>query len=141
LEKIGYATNGAEAPSRFSSLNSRARSFSLNKLPHLLFGNTSDILWILDGINSADVGVCLDTSHAFLTGDIHNLVHKLAGHFRMIHACDNGGAEDNAWPPEEGQIDWEKFMRGLIDVRFRGAFVFEMAGNDDPAVTMTNARC
>lgn len=31
-------------------------------------------------------------------------------------------------------------MRDLIDVRFRGAFVFEMAGNDEPAVTMTNAR-
>ena len=31
-------------------------------------------------------------------------------------------------------------MRDLIDVRFRGAFILEMAGNNDPAVTMTNAR-
>ena len=30
-----------------------------NKLPHLLFGNTSDILWILDGINTAEIGACL----------------------------------------------------------------------------------
>jgi sugar phosphate isomerase/epimerase len=111
-----------------------------NKLPHLLFGNTSDILWILDGINTAAVGACLDTGHAFLAGDIHNLVHKLSGHLRMIHAHDNGGADDNHWPPGDGKIEWDKFLRDLIEVRFRGAFILEMAGNDDPARTMRNAR-
>ncbi|MGE5214399.1 MAG: sugar phosphate isomerase/epimerase family protein [Nitrospirota bacterium] len=111
-----------------------------NKLPHLLFGNTSDILWILDGINSAEVGVCLDTGHAFLGGDINYLVHKLSSHVRVIHAHDNGGSDDNHWPPGDGKIDWERFMRDLIDIRFRGAFILEMAGNADPAVTMTNAR-
>ena len=111
-----------------------------NKLPHLLFGNTSDILWILDGIDTAQVGACLDTGHAFLAGDMHNLVHKLSAQLRMIHAHDNGGADDNHSPPGDGKIDWEKFLRDLIEVRFRGAFILEMAGNTDPAVTMTNAR-
>ena len=111
-----------------------------NKLPHLLFGNTSDILWILDGINSAAVGACLDTGHAYLARDMHNLVHKLDGHLRMIHAHDNDGAGDDHLPPGDGKIDWEEFMRDLIEVRFRGALILEMAGHDDPAVTMTNAR-
>ena len=111
-----------------------------NKLPHLLFGNTSDILWILDGINTAEVGACLDTGHAYLGRDIHNLVHKLSGHLRMIHAHDNAGADDNHLAPGDGKIDWEKFLRDLIQVRFRGALILEMAGNDDPAVTMANAR-
>jgi sugar phosphate isomerase/epimerase len=111
-----------------------------NKLPHLLFGNTSDILWILDRINAAEVGACLDTGHAFLAGDMHSLIHKLAGHLRMIHAHDNGGAGDSHMPPGDGKIDWERFLRDLIEVRFRGALILEMAGNDDLAVTMTNAR-
>jgi sugar phosphate isomerase/epimerase len=111
-----------------------------NKLPHLLFGNTSDILWILDGINTAQVGACLDTGHAFLGGDLHVLVHKLASHLQIIHAHDNGGVGDNHLPPGEGKIDWEKFLCDLIEVRFRGALILEMAGNDDPAVTMANAR-
>jgi sugar phosphate isomerase/epimerase len=111
-----------------------------NKLPHLLFGNTSDILWILDGINTAQVGACLDTGHAFLGGGIHSLVHKLSGHLCMIHAHDNGGVDDNHLPPGDGRIDWKKFLRDLINVRFRGALILEMAGHDDPAVTMTNAR-
>ena len=111
-----------------------------NKLPHLIFGKPSDILWILDGINSAEVGACLDTGHAFLAGDMHDLVHKLAGHLRMIHAHDNAGHDDNHLPPGDGKIDWERFLRDLIEVRFRGAFILEMAGHDDPAITMTNAR-
>jgi sugar phosphate isomerase/epimerase len=111
-----------------------------NKLPHLLFGNTSDILWILDGINAAEVGVCLDTGHAFLAGDMHGLVHKLSGHLRMIHAHDNNGANDNHSPPGDGRIDWENFLRDLVEVRFRGGLILEMAGNTDPAVTMANAR-
>ncbi len=111
-----------------------------NKLPHLLFGNTSDILWILDGINTAEVGACLDTGHAFLAGDMHSLVHKLSAHLRMIHAHDNNGANDNHSPPGDGKIDWEKFMQDLIEIRFRGTLILEMAGNTDPAVTITNAR-
>lgn len=111
-----------------------------NKLPHLLFGNTSDILWILDGINASEVGACLDTGHAFLAGDMHNLVHKLSGHLRMIHAHDNRGADDSHLPPGDGKIDWEKFLRDLLNARFRGAFILEMAGHDDPSATMTNAR-
>ena len=111
-----------------------------NKLPHLLFGNTSDILWILDGIDSAEVGACLDTGHAYLGGDIHNLVHKLAGHLLMIHAHDNDGTGDNHLPPGDGKIDWNIFFRDLIAVSFRGGFILEMAGHDDNAVTMANAR-
>jgi sugar phosphate isomerase/epimerase len=112
-----------------------------NKLPHLLFGNASDILWILDGINTAEVGFCLDTGHAFLAGHIPDLVRKVvSGYLRMIHAHDNNGTNDDHLPPGEGRIDWEKFLRDLIEIRFHGAFILEMAGNNDPAVTMANAR-
>ena len=31
-------------------------------------------------------------------------------------------------------------MRDLVDVRFRGALVLKLAGNDDSAVVMANAR-
>ena len=46
----------------------------------------------------------------------------------MIQAHDNGGADDNHLPPGDRRIDWEQFLRDLIHVRFRGAFVFAMAG-------------
>jgi sugar phosphate isomerase/epimerase len=49
----------------------------------------------------------------------------------MIHAHDNGGVEDNHSPPGDGKIDWEKFIRNPTEVRFRGAFILEMAGNNE----------
>ena len=79
-----------------------------NKLPHLLFGNTSDILWILDAISTSEIGACLDTGHATIAGDIFTLLHKLAGHLRIIHAHDNDGHSDIHRTPGDGVIDWEK---------------------------------
>jgi sugar phosphate isomerase/epimerase len=111
-----------------------------NKLPHLLFGKTSDILWILDALDRTDVGVCLDTGHAALSGDLGNLLRKLAGHLKMIHAHDNCGHRDDHLPPGDGHIDWEMVVRTLQAGHFRGALILELAGDRDPAVTMANAR-
>lgn len=111
-----------------------------NKLPHLLFGRTSDILWILDALDNIDVGACLDTGHAALSGDLPNLLHKLAGHLKMIHAHDNKGHGDDHLPPGDGNIDWERMVRTLGDGGFGGAIILELSGMADPAATMANAR-
>jgi sugar phosphate isomerase/epimerase len=111
-----------------------------NKLPHLLFGNTSDILWILDAINGAEVGACLDTGHAFLSGDMQSLVKKLRGHLRMVHAHDNGATQDDHLPPGDGRIDWDVMLREFVEIEFRGALILELAGQADTNMTLANAR-
>lgn len=112
-----------------------------NKLPHLIFGNPSDVLWILDGINAAEVGFCLDTGHAFFAGQIPDLVRKVvSGYLRMIHAHDNNGTNDDHLPPGDGKIDWMQLLRNLAQVGFRGALILELAGASDPNLTMSNAR-
>jgi sugar phosphate isomerase/epimerase len=111
-----------------------------NKLPHLLFGNTSDILWILDAINTVEVGACLDTGHAFLCGDMQSLVKKLRGHLKMVHAHDNNGAHDDHFPPGDGRINWENLLHELVQIEFSGVLILEMAGAADANVTMASAR-
>jgi sugar phosphate isomerase/epimerase len=111
-----------------------------NKLPHLLFGRTSDILWILDALDSVEVGACLDTGHAAISGDLHNLLMKLAGHLKMIHANDNGGFHDDHLPPGDGRVDWESLLREMEKIGFEGAFILELAGMVEPDATMANAR-
>jgi sugar phosphate isomerase/epimerase len=37
-----------------------------NMLPHLLFGQTSDMMYLLGEISTCAVGTCLDTGHAHL---------------------------------------------------------------------------
>jgi sugar phosphate isomerase/epimerase len=111
-----------------------------NKLPHLLFGNTSDILWIMGGLNTVNIGTCLDTGHAYLSGDLYNVMHKLSGHLQMIHANDNCGNYDDHKPPGEGNIDWERLLTGLSLAGFTGGFILELAGNKPAEVVMGEAR-
>ena len=111
-----------------------------NKLPHLLFGNTTDILWIIDAIRTSEVGACLDTGHATIAGDIFALLHKLAGHLRIIHAHDNEGHSDIHRAPGDGVIDWERLLRELVQARFHGAFILELSGETDMEATLAKAR-
>jgi len=98
-----------------------------NKLPHLLFAQTSDLLWILTAMDTVDVGVCLDTGHANVSGDIYSVMHKLGQHLRMIHAHDNHGHGDEHLVPGHGNIDWNRLLTELDRTGFRGGFILELA--------------
>ena len=111
-----------------------------NKLPHLLFGSSSDIVWILGSLETNEVGACLDTGHAFLAGDLYNLVFKLGPYLRMLHVHDNKGHSDEHLPPGEGRIEWGKLVRELVQVSFHGAMILEVAGSRDFEETMARAR-
>jgi sugar phosphate isomerase/epimerase len=111
-----------------------------NKLPHLLFGNTSDILWILGAMKSINVGTCLDTGHAYLSGDLDNVVHKLSGHLQMIHANDNDRSYDDHKPPGEGKIDWKRLLTELSQIEFHGGLILELSGNQASDIVLAGAR-
>lgn len=100
-----------------------------NMLPHLFFGNASDMLWIMGAIERVNVGTCLDTGHAYLSGDIYRIMYKLSGHLQMIHAADNRGEHDDHLPPGKGKIDWQRLLAKLNETGFHGGFILELAGD------------
>jgi sugar phosphate isomerase/epimerase len=103
-----------------------------NMLPHLMFGHTSDILFLLGAIRETNVGTCLDTGHAFLSGDLRTVIHKLSGHLRMLHVNDNRGDRDEHLSPGDGAIDWISLMRQLRQWRFLGPLILELADHGEP---------
>lgn len=112
-----------------------------NMLPHLMFGHTSDILFLLGAIRETNVGTCLDTGHAFLSGDLRTVIHKLSGHLRMLHVNDNLGDRDGHLPPGEGAIDWTSLIRQLRHWRFHGPLILELADSgESPERIMEHAR-
>ncbi len=111
-----------------------------NKLPHLLFGNTADMPWILGAMTVTEVGVCLDTGHAQLGGELDTATHKLSRHLRMIHASDNRGHYDDHLPPGQGAIDWPRILGLLRDSGFRGSLIMEIAGHGESAQILDAAR-
>jgi sugar phosphate isomerase/epimerase len=111
-----------------------------NMLPHLFFGRARDVLWILGAIDTTEVGICLDTGHAHLSGDLGTVAHKLSGHLWMIHASDNHGQRDDHLPPGEGEIAWKPLVAQLSRLRFHGALILEIAGSSDIPTTLDRAR-
>jgi sugar phosphate isomerase/epimerase len=112
-----------------------------NMLPHLLFGNVSDMLFLLGAIRETNVGTCLDTGHAFLSRDLRTVVHKLSGHLRMLHVNDNFGDRDAHLSPGEGAIDWTSLLRQLKEWNFHGPLILELADSGEaPDRIMARAR-
>jgi sugar phosphate isomerase/epimerase len=111
-----------------------------NKLLHLLFAHTSDLLWILAAVASVEVGVCLDTGHANLTGDIYSVIQKLSGQLRMVHAHDNHGTGDEHLPPGTGLIDWHRVLTELDQTGFHGGIILELSSVMNSQQLLTEAR-
>jgi sugar phosphate isomerase/epimerase len=111
-----------------------------NKLPHLMFGQSADLLWILSCLKGNRVGACLDTGHAHLAGDLYPLVYKMGPHLRLLHVHDNKGHGDDHLPPGDGRIDWTTLLKELAAVHFSGALILELAGGGEPEVIMARAR-
>lgn len=107
-----------------------------NMLPHLSFGRTRDLLWMMGAMQTTDVGICLDTGHAFLSKEIETVVHKLSGHLWMIHASDNHGELDDHAPPGEGKIQWRSLLEQVDRSGFDGAIILELAGQGTVEETM-----
>jgi len=111
-----------------------------NMLPHLFSGRVRELLWILGALEITDVGICLDTGHAHLSGDLRTVAHKLSGHLWMMHASDNHGQRDDHLPPGEGRIDWKRLLHQMARIQFSGAIVLEVAGQEDRQAVLEGAR-
>lgn len=113
-----------------------------NMLPHLLFGRTQDMLYIMGAAEEMNIGTCLDTGHANLAGDLPSVIHKLSCHLRMVHVNDNRGDRDDHLPPGEGNVDWTHVLTQLESYSFRGALILELSGRHgaDFEKTMSEAR-
>jgi len=128
--------NAAEALNRVSEFccSHNMNLILENMLPHLLFGHTSDLLWIMGAIEQRNLGICLDTGHANLSGDLDTVVYKLSGHLKMVHAADNKGKNDDHLPPGQGYIDWYKLILKLNKTGFHGAFILELSGDEGKSI-------
>lgn len=102
-----------------------------NMLPHLLFGNVRDMLWIMGAIDEINIGTCLDTGHANISGDIINVMYKLSHHLQLLHINDNRGKDDLHLPPGKGEIDWNLLLRQLSEVGFHGGLILELSSRED----------
>lgn len=88
---------------------------------------TSDMISIVDESNCHNLGVCLDTGHAFYAGiEPADAARQYGDRLKVLHVHDNDGKSDQHVCPFVGYIKWEKFMKALREISYKGAFSLEV---------------
>jgi sugar phosphate isomerase/epimerase len=72
-----------------------------------------NLLEILRTGHFTDIGICLDTGHAHISGGVAPMIEELKPHIRSSHLHDNHGDKDEHLWPGDGTIDWTEAMTGL----------------------------
>ena len=73
-------------------------------------------------------GFCLDTGHLLLVGqDVCYWIERLGDRLEALHTHDNDGYHDDHTLPYIGVCDWERFIKGLRRINYRGNLNFETA--------------
>jgi len=91
-------------------------------------------------INSANVGVVIDTGHRNLSGDPAAALRTVGPHLITLHLHANHGERDEHLLPGKGAIDWPDVMQALSDVDYDGVFMYEINRPEDLPELAENAR-
>ena len=93
-----------------------------------------------DRLDLSGLGICLDTGHALLLGDVTDAVETVSGHLLTTHLHDNHGRTDDHLLPFDGAIDWPGVLMAFQKVGYDGVWMFELAGLDTPRRVLERAQ-
>jgi sugar phosphate isomerase/epimerase len=100
---------------------------ALEILPFSLIGGTHGFLDLCNEMNSPDLGINLDTGHAWDCGEIVTLLpEKLQGRVFGVHLKDKGNTDEDCQRPGEGSLAWPLFLHNLNAWGYRGSLDLEI---------------
>ncbi len=89
--------------------------------------NSRTIVDLIEGIDRDNVFVCLDTGHAWISGnEPSEFARELGPRLKVLHIHDNLGKGDQHVAPFVGTIDWPNFVRTLKAIEYAGVFSLEI---------------
>lgn len=112
---------------------------ALEVIPNPLSQPGALVTFIEDVLERRTVGICLDTGHAHLWGDVSEAIELCSGHLLTTHLHDNHGRRDEHLVPGRGTIDWDGALLAFQKVGYDGAWVFELGPTESPADTLAAA--
>lgn len=92
-----------------------------------VFSSGEKINYLLSLLNEKRFCACLDTGHAFLSGQQPAHMARILGeNLKILHLQDCDGNDDLHIPPTCGNIDWTDFWKALKEIGFKGELNFEV---------------
>lgn len=86
--------------------------------------------YIIDNIKSDNLGICFDAGHSHLFYDGNFNVNKFKNKVFAIHLHDNFKEKDDHNLPFDGTVNWEKVIKQIIDMNYKGYVIIESGYND-----------
>jgi len=96
-----------------------------NTLPGKVGNKIEELINIVSKFNSSQVGICLDTGHINIKGNPIEAIKKFGHKLIHLHIQDNLGQNDDHFLPGRGNINWEKLINLLKQIKYEGIFMFE----------------
>jgi sugar phosphate isomerase/epimerase len=101
-------------------------------IPNALSTPEALVSLIENDLEGADVGICMDVGHAFMTGDLGDAIETAAEYVITTHLHDNNGKSDDHLTPGQGKIDWPAALVSLQKIGYEGVWMFEVANTTTP---------
>jgi sugar phosphate isomerase/epimerase len=77
-----------------------------------------------------DVGVCFDTGHANMMGDVASAFETVKNHIHSTHVHDNDKEKDSHLWPGDGTIDWKSTLELLNQAPHKPPVLLEIEENE-----------
>lgn len=88
--------------------------------------NYEDLCNLVDSFNDSSMGICWDTGHANLMHfDQADAITFLNKRIKCTHIHNNYQNEDKHFPPDNGNIDWDRVMKAFMLIGYDGPLTLE----------------
>ena len=96
-----------------------------NMPPGILGSKMEELTWMREHLPDS-VGFTLDTGHAFMNGNLEEIISLLSTRINHLHIQDTFPGRDEHLIPGEGKIEWDKLFSSLRETGYRGGWILEV---------------
>jgi sugar phosphate isomerase/epimerase len=104
----------------------------LENNPYGFLGLSDELLAVADEFDTPSLGIAFDVANALGREDPTAGVRRVAGRLRVAHVSDTHANRWQHTSPGRGEVDFAAFADALLEMRFAGPTVYELADSESP---------
>lgn len=125
-----------EAITRYAA--AREVRIAVENLTNGYFSDPAHLVALVEDVDLANIGICIDTGHRNLHGDVATALRLVDKHLFTLHIHDNHGDHDAHLLPMRGTINWPTVLQALADIHYPGVFMYELLRPEDLPLVWKN---